>query len=375
MAPHQNIKYRNSGFSLVEIMVGMVISLLSVVIILQVFAAFEGQKRTTTGGADAQTNGAIALFTVERDVRMAGYGFSNPGILGCVINSYYNGAPLPTFSLAPVTITNGAGGLPDSISILASSKGSGSLPARITSSLPPVAAPFDLNTNLGIAVNDLLIAFQPGLPCTLLQVTNIPPGSTTKIDHQGGSQSLWNPTGIDATNLYPPGGYTNRAMLFNLGQVINHTYSLDAQNNLLFTDYSSQTNTSVVQSLMPDIVNMQAQYGFDRRVGPQTDAQVSANGWQDNMIDADGDGVVGNPGDIARIYGVRLAVVARSGQQEKVNPASGLCDTTTTAPTWLDGTAIDVSRHPDGTANADWKCYRYKTFETIIPLRNLIWRE
>lgn len=369
MAPHQNIKYRNSGFSLVEIMVGMVISLLSVVIILQIFAAFEGQKRTTTGGSDAQTNGAIALFTIERDVSMGGYGFSIPEALGCTIKSSFNGTGA-TLSLAPVTISNGAGGLPDTVTMLASGKGSWSIPARITADHPETATNIFINSTLGMAEKDLLIAFEPGKDCTVLQITGIPNGNV-QIHHQ--STSPWNPPG--GANIYPPGGYSAGAMLFNLGQVISHSYSLDAQSNLVFADFQSASNVQVTQTLMPDIVNLQAQYGFDRRVGTQTDAQVSANGWQDAMIDADVNGTVGNAGDIARIYAVRLAIVARSGQQEKVNPDSGVCDTTTAAPAWLDGTPIDASRHPDGTANANWKCYRYKTFETVIPLRNLIWRQ
>lgn len=369
MAPHQNIKHRNSGFSLVEIMVGMVISLMSVVIILQVFAAFEGQKRTSTSGSDAQTNGAIALFTIERDVSMAGYGFSIPEALGCTIKSSFNGTPA-TLSLAPVTITNGAGGLPDTITMLASGKGSWSIPARITADHPETATNVFINSTQGMAVDDLMIAFEPGKDCTAFQITGIPSGNV-QVHHQ--NTSLWNPPG--GANIYPPGGYSAGAMLFNLGQVINHSYSLDAQSNLLFADFKSASNVQVTQTLMPDIVNLQAQYGFDTRPGVQTDAQVSANGWKDAMFDADGNGVTGNAGDIGRIYAVRLAIVSRSGQQEKVNPESGVCDTTIAAPAWQDGTTIDASRHPDGTANADWKCYRYKTFETVIPLRNLIWRQ
>jgi len=75
------MKKQNLGFSLVEIMVGMVIGLLSTIVVMQVYATFEGQKRTTTSGSDAQTNGAVALYTVERDARLAGYGFINPACL------------------------------------------------------------------------------------------------------------------------------------------------------------------------------------------------------------------------------------------------------------------------------------------------------
>ncbi len=363
MPLHQDIN-RSSGFSLVEIMVGMVISLFSMVIILQVFTVFEGQKRTTTSGSDAQTNGTVALYTIERDVRMAGYGFSIPEAMGCTINGSFNGATLTApLLLVPVTITNGAGGLPDRIRILSSSKGSWSIPARIITDHPVTAANFFLNTTLGMAVNDLLIAYEPGKDCTMLQVTGIP-GGNMQILHQ--NTSPWNPPGLQ--NI----PYSAGAMLFNLGSLMDHTYSLDANSNLVFSKYDSSTNTRMDQSLLPDIVNLQAEYGFDTI--DQPDGRVDR--WSDTMIDADNKGTVGDSGDISRIYAVRITVVARSALKEKAD-ASGTCNITTTIsanrPMWSGG-AIDVSRNPDGSPNADWQCYRYKTFETVIPLRNMIWR-
>ena len=57
----------------------LVIGLLATFIIMQIFATSEGQKRTITGGADAQTDAAVALYLIERDLRQAGYGLSaNP---------------------------------------------------------------------------------------------------------------------------------------------------------------------------------------------------------------------------------------------------------------------------------------------------------
>jgi len=369
MFPHQDIKHHQSGFSLVEIMVGIGIGLVASLVILQVFTVFEGQKRSATSGSDAETNGGIGLFSIERDVRMAGYGFSVPAALGCVINSSYSGTSQPALSLTPVTITNGANGLPDTIKILYSSKGNWSVPARITVDHPPTADNFFLNTTLGIAVDDLMIAFEPGKDCTLLQVTGIPNGNV-QIHHQ--NTSPWDPPG--GQNIFPASGYGPGAMLFNLGALINRTYSLDAFSNLLLSDFSSPTNTSDEQSLTPNIVNLQAQYGFDTRVSP-SDARVDT--WSDAMIDADGSGVVGDSGDVARIYAVRVAVVARSALLEKPK-SDGTCDITTSTsankPTWSGG-AIDVSKNPDGAANANWQCYRYKVFETVVPLRNLIWRE
>ena len=50
-----------SGFTLIEIMIGLVIGMLLTLVIIQVMSVFEAQTRTTSGTADAQTNGGIAL--------------------------------------------------------------------------------------------------------------------------------------------------------------------------------------------------------------------------------------------------------------------------------------------------------------------------
>ncbi|HEY5863197.1 MAG TPA: prepilin-type N-terminal cleavage/methylation domain-containing protein, partial [Casimicrobiaceae bacterium] len=42
------------GFTLVEILVGVVIALIAILVIYQVFSAAEGIKRNTTGTSDAQ---------------------------------------------------------------------------------------------------------------------------------------------------------------------------------------------------------------------------------------------------------------------------------------------------------------------------------
>ncbi len=52
----------HQGFSLVEILVAMVISLLGILIIFQVFEVSEAIKRTTTSGGDAQQNGLLAMI-------------------------------------------------------------------------------------------------------------------------------------------------------------------------------------------------------------------------------------------------------------------------------------------------------------------------
>jgi type IV pilus assembly protein PilW len=78
--------------------------------------------------------------------------------------------------------------------------------------------------------------------------------------------------------------------------------------------------------------------------------------------------------DWARIRSVRFVMTARSGQ-----PVSG-DDVTAGIPTW----AGSVAGNPTGSASnpidlsqttvksgSTWRKYRYKVFETIIPIRNI----
>ncbi len=357
-------KMKQNGFSLVEIMIGMVISLISMVIILQIFTAFEGQKRTSTSGSDAQSIGTISMFNIERDVRNAGYGMTDQGLLGCKINASFNGTLLPTQTLMPLQITQGAGTRPDRIDVMASGKTSFSIPARITVDHPASATNFFINSTQGMQVNDIMIAYQPGLDCTVVQITGIPNGNV-QIHHQ--STSPWNPPG--GQNIFPPGGYSAGAILFNFGALLSHSYYVDSANKLILQNLNTSNNTSSTQEMNSDVANMQAQYGFDTRAGTQSTAIVDT--WSDTLIDADGDGTVGNGGDIQRMIAIRLALSIRSTRKEPPAPAIG-CNITTAAPTWAGGT-LDVSKYPDGKSFPDWKCYRYKTFETIIPLRNIIW--
>jgi prepilin-type N-terminal cleavage/methylation domain-containing protein len=114
--------YSTRGFSLVELMVAVAIGLIATVVIFQVFAVSEGVKRTSTSGGDAQQNGSLALFSIGRDVRMAGYGINNVALLGCTIRAYdetQTPPDLPELHAHPLEITVGATARdPDSVSVM-----------------------------------------------------------------------------------------------------------------------------------------------------------------------------------------------------------------------------------------------------------------
>jgi len=115
---------RERGMSLVEILVGVLIGLIGIVVIFQVLSVSENRKRTTVQGGDAQSAGAIALYTLQREVQLGGYGFggAHSKQIGCLVQASDKGdtTPVPpvparpnfTFRLYPVEIVQGAAGAP-----------------------------------------------------------------------------------------------------------------------------------------------------------------------------------------------------------------------------------------------------------------------
>lgn len=357
------------GVTLIELMVGIVIGLLAVLVISQTMAFSEGQKRSTTSGADAQVNGTLSLYTLERDLKEAGYGLTAVNSsLGCEIRSSYKGTT-SNFTLAPVVITAGASGAPDTVRVLGSNKENFAVPALIVKDHPANAANFFVNSGVGIADGDFMLAV-PEVPdasnwCSLFQVTDSKSGGgpglgNNQVLHNSG-QSDWNNPG--GSTIFPAGGYNTGSYLLNLGQIINRSYSISAGLNLQLSTFASTSGTTTTQDLFPNIVQLQAFYGKDTNADGTVDTYdkvtpTTQAGW-------------------TQILTVRIGIVARSTQFERevVTPSN---------PQWDVGTAMSVSGAVDCGASKcvsikidnlpDWQRYRYKVYETTVPLRNMLWR-
>lgn len=362
------------GFTLVELMVSVVIGLLTTLVIAEVLAFSEGQKRTTTAGSDAQINGAQALYTIQRDIKMAGYGFaSTPSLLGCPIYAKFNGVDLATGAgtpkfptvLAPVVI-DATDVNHNTIRILSSAKTSYSIPIQIT---PPGYTPsaagtatFPVTSILGVGAGDLMIAAKADASkCEVFKVLATPTVDT-EISRND-DVATWN------ANLFPTVAYGYGDMLINMGSVMDHRYSISAGNNLQLAAFSS-TAPSVAPAAMdlyPDIVVLNAMYGKD------TDG--------DGTVDTYDQTTPTTLADWSKIKSIRLALVARSAQYEK--------DPVTSAnPLWDVGSSATVTVTPAVTTcglsqcitldvhtivGTDWQHYRYKVFDTVIPILNTLW--
>lgn len=214
---------KQNGFGLVEIMVGLGVGMLAMVVVMQVFSQAEGQKRTTTGGADAQSNGAIALSMIERDGKMAGWGMANSMFSNCnTTYSYCDGdlscggstGAITGLSMAPAVITDGGNG-PDSflVQYFANPReGSFRYPAstELRSNMPQPSSELNVGNTAGCREGDLILVQQAG-KCTLMQATQIQ-DQALKIQHNPGASGHYNPpANYQNANNWP--AYTKPAQL------------------------------------------------------------------------------------------------------------------------------------------------------------------
>jgi len=341
MPPRSAPRPDAQGFTLVEILVAMVIGMIGMIIMLQVFATAEGQRRATTGTGDAQTSGAMALYDLQRDIRQSGYGFNSLTLLNCsVALGAPSNATLPV--LAPVIIN----------------------PRRANNSLLLPAG--DANTDT------LLVAYgdAAGSPEGDAIIQIIAPGTLvvqSAANFARGHRVIAAPNQCvagAALTLDRVGGVTARtvdvgaaggssSLLFNLGAAPTiRAYAIRGGNltvcDFLANNCSVAGNAAIWVPIASNIVSLRAQYGRD------TAPPNGVDTW-DRTTPA-------SACDWVRVSALRLAVVARNSQLER-DPI------TLAAPTWEGSAAVPINL----SARANWQNYRYKVFETVVPIRNLPW--
>lgn len=387
---------RQHGVSLIELMIGMAIGLLAVLVMTQVTVVFEGRKRSTTSGSDAQVNGALALQALQRDIQMAGYGMTSGGAAGCTLRGKRIAVVPPWDSqpLVGVRITQGASEAPDSLDILMSGQRGFSLPVRVYESQRRDATSFviDANTNLGNAEGDLMVAVPNPAPtssqvtptwCTVFNISAPPTGNT--LEHVASAAS--GPWNQDSTATLFPGAlnadisYAAGSHLINLGQLNHRSYSV-RKGTLCLANFSSTTGTfstsattdqacylstdTTREDLYAQIINLQAVYGLD------------TSSPADNVVDSWTATSPTTQAGWAQVIAIRVAVVARTTQYE--GKAGDTTFATSAEPSWKpDGvTAATLKVQGLVTCPASdascWKHYRYRVFETVVPLRNMLWQ-
>jgi type IV pilus assembly protein PilW len=372
-----------SGMTVIELLVAMLIALVSTIVIFQTFSVAEGYKRSTSSGGDAQSTAALALHTLDREIRRAGYSVNMPEFFGCKIRACDNelslctsppappqipGGPqttLPDMRLDPIAITQGTGevvvggaptivGAPDSIAIVAGSNDATPTPARLISTMTSPTADFTTSNPYGFSPGDLVLAVELNKDCTIAQVSKV---TGNQVEHMPGTYS---PAGGGTQNIrYNQSsglGVTynaNDARLYNLGQS-PRARSFSLLNDQLLVQDGLATSSTLPAPLFDNVVQLQAEYGKD------------TNG--DGVVDQFDAVKPTNQAEWRQVVAVRIVLVTRAGQYEKdeVSAASILL--------WPRSTVAPTTAGAQWNLTSDQRHYRYKVLHTIVPVRNLIWR-
>jgi type IV pilus assembly protein PilW len=410
-----------AGFTIVELMVGLVIGLIASLVIMQTFSTFEGNKRSTTGISDAQTSGSIGLYMLQRELQFAGYGIplvsgTMPSItvpadqrtfanytnktqaeidaLVAAAKAQYtaqlatdqatvqagevysalkcNPAPLmnmdadnnpltpdiPVDIITPVKIidgvTNGTGS--DSVAAHYNSTGRGAMPTNISSvSGTDYVA---VKNNMGCRQNDLVLVTRNSntgdTSCLATRVTS----QNSPVDKNQLRQTAAAADSPIAIYVTSNAGMAPQNKLACLGNHVVTTFDV----------VGTQLRKNSVP-VLDEIVSLQAQYG----ISPTANSEIVDSSIAGSWVNATG-ATWANPtvANRNRIKAIRIAVVARNNLLEK-NVVSQTCNGGAAGPAEIciwkntsDETGVDLTTIPN------WNRYRYRVYEVVVPLRNML---
>jgi len=434
--PHRKQPRHQRGVGIVETMVGILIGLVVVVVVYNLIAATEGYRRMTASVGDAQVTGLLSQFMASRDVGNGGngLGLDTPtlrGLISCrtvaALGSNVNSDLRPI----PVLITAGASAAAsDSFIVMHSGSSRVLWPVPLLDDYTGSGDTFSVQSPNGFSKPDgtsiptadnpfLVVIADDENGCQFAKVTS----ATAPIVTGLGRVDLTfetAPTLPSSGKLV--GGGESPATVINLGPLsatmrtryevynptapnIGNCAANNAQGCQLYTTdllAAGATRNPIAQN----VVLLKAQYGIDTNNDQTVDCWTSA----DNL-NACGDGrdysadavrdpaIFPNLADLNRILAVRVAIVVRSDE-----PAVPLLDPSVVhtsratdegkdgvrrdmylfnCPTDTDAACQGRILVPDGrpatiqaaNCNPGIICdgWRYRAYETVIPLRNSIY--
>lgn len=357
-----------SGFSLVELMVAIVVAIVATLAVLQVYSTTEERRRTTGGVAGAQTSGTLANYLIDRELRLAGYGFGDAAQMGCAVTAYDSvrgSASDFNFPLVPVFITVGTGASGDTVAVLYGTSDLKTATLQFTASS---ATTKKTRNRTGVLMGDVIVATASGTPdlCAMQEITGNLNSDALTVDHT--TSAYTTEAGVAKTPRYNKSGGIGvtftQGNLLDLGVAPRRSMfrvendRLVVRDDLRFTDNDGDGINDAV-ALAENIVSLKAQYWRD----VNGDGTVDSTEWIT-------DTTAWTPVEWRQVVGVRIGILARSGQYDKTLESAN--------PSWAGGDFVMVNLDGSaGTTDPDspnnWRRYRYRVYESVVPLRNVIW--
>lgn len=353
--------WRTNGFSLIELMIGLALGLIGMLIVTQVLVVNNKYQASVTAAGESQSVGNLALYSIERDVKQAGYGFASPTLLGCTLTGTDNtrGIPLVVSSLIPALISPGASDdLSDQLTVAYGNSELRMSPVFLSAAYDGSAANIGLNNAFGFNAGDFFLMAQNGIAkCVMGRVSSLPTPATLAHSNTGTYGRYNKATGEGVAYS------ANVGEVYDLGPDFKYvTYRVVYCSSSTYAAASCQQtpDTTHVASLLIQesllsgnvlvisdrVQTFQAQYGHD------TDADGTVDLW-DTVPPTTSTAWASTP-------------VLRMGLAIKDSIRESATVTNSPLSIWDGGPAVTLS--------SEDQHYRYKTYSVVAPLRNMIWR-
>jgi len=344
---------RQRGLSIIEVMVGMVVSLLVGLAAAGAALTFSASQRQGIGTGGSMLNSATALAAIRDDIASAGLGFFGDRNYLCEKLNFSVGdvALMDGADFMPLRITPVAGGLEIDIvwglqvasgaNVLLNKATDGSATAEVRSLLP---------VSNGQAV--LIAPPNPGQPCLVRTVTEVTASTDdTPQTLTFGSVGKYNKVAFATMPTFPVNDYPNIGRVALMGDVHWSRYMLSGTTLKL-----QRPMEGLTVDLMNNVIALRAEYGIAATGGTSLESWTPPTGTFATLTST----------TLKRVRAVRVGMVTRSAVPEKPD-SSGTCRASSSKPKDPFDSSVEIT--PDVT---DWQCYRYRTAVVVVPLRNLL---
>jgi type IV pilus assembly protein PilW len=341
---------RGRGLSIIEVMVGLVVALLVSLAVVNTAIGFTASQRQGIAVTGAAVNANSVLAAVRDDIAVAGLGFFGDSSYLCRRLNFSNGPTLLADGtpFSPLQTRRTAAG--DTLDLVYGTRVESGANVRLKAASDGSRAA--LESYLPVADGDavLLAPAAPSdtQPCLVRTVTDWQPSTP------GSAQQL----------IFGPGGAHNGAA-FSSNPGFGDDGRVTQLGKLNWVRYRVQDGQLLLERpllggpplvVARNVIAFRLQYG----VAAAAPGSTTLESWVDPTgawasLDADA---------LPRVRAVRLGLIVRSPQAEKRN-AAGDCTATETRPAlW--------GAPPENLDNPDWACWRYRTAQIVVPLRNLV---
>jgi type IV pilus assembly protein PilW len=380
MTPLRSTPKQAPGFTLVELMVAVAMGLALVLALATVMVRHDSGKRTLVSSNDLSLNSAYLSFSLDRELRSAGSGFTQNwrDTFGCVLRVARGGAqilpraaafPAPfagvpqQVRLAPLIVHAGLGADgSDVLAVATGSSGLGETPIRVQPA-STTAVDLRVTSTVGLRGNDLVVVSEDGIGCVVQQLAAPFTGGATQLLSFGGTYAKAEIDSVALTAF----STNNLAFVSLLGNTTGNRpmlrlFGIGAGATLFSYDLLQLDGTDTVQPVADGVVDMRARYGIDTNADGRIDSWVTPTAAGFTAAELT-DGSVAARDRLMTIMAVRVGVVLRSDRIERENVAPAALTLFADLPT--------AQQHSHAVTSA-LRTQRHRSVEFTVPLRNVM---